>query len=585
MFGIDEESAFGEALLTVVSETPAAKQAISELAIKISDVVVLPILKKLNKGEALTVVEEGVVAQLADQHSSSGKQWGAVMPQYTKEEILSDVTKKRELMSQISDSLLPENIRKAEGTDAMMKHLKPLVDCCFCYVEKMPKESHGQHYESIKDSIFPTPQELAARISRKELGQVDHSSTSFGVGSQLGVDVSPTGDLSSESKHYSSGKAAFGDVSSQRRADLLSKQYASIKTKLDGSHRELAEVDRQIKLAGEEAIPGLSESKQKLILEVADLESKLDGLAKSMKQYRISLNSNEREVDLVVKQYDRAKNKLDSLNRDVRLMNEEITKANPHSIIDMLEIRTILLAQIAELQPTLDGLTTRMQQSEIPLNPKQRESKLSSAPPKSSIEKLAELGSHYSSERLPMLATASGTTARALIALHDINAFDDPNGNFDKQKAQYFGAALCGAFVHGGHHTVVEVGDVYNRLLDHVNIEQMEQEDLKYNQLKQRVLNQEPVSPVDMDFILQVEHKRNEHIGHVEEHNPHYVIGESYSIIPENMREGVRDQTNEILQDMHARKTSEFRETVRSMGSPQETTEEVKTIKPPGHGP
>jgi hypothetical protein len=86
-------------------------------------------------------------------------------------------------------------------------------------------------------------------------------------------------------------------------------------------------------------------------------------------------------------------------------------------------------------------------------------------PPYPGIQRLAGL-TQPSQAPLPLVATASGTTARTLIALQDMGVFSTA-GDFNQRTAQYISTLLCGTLVHGGHHSVLEVAEMYNRLIDY----------------------------------------------------------------------------------------------------------------------
>ena len=61
-----------------------------------------------------------------------------------------------------------------------------------------------------------------------------------------------------------------------------------------------------------------------------------------------------------------------------------------------------------------------------------------------------------------------------LVSLHDINAFNDSDGTFNFDKSQIFANCMMGFLVHAGHHSMIEVAEVYNRLCDLVAINLLE---------------------------------------------------------------------------------------------------------------
>lgn len=75
---------------------------------------------------------------------------------------------------------------------------------------------------------------------------------------------------------------------------------------------------------------------------------------------------------------------------------------------------------------------------------------------------------------LPLIAGVSGSTAKVLVTLQDLGAFNKFDGSFDFEKAQIIANCLMGFLVHAGHHSTVEVAEVYNRLLDYIAIDNLE---------------------------------------------------------------------------------------------------------------
>lgn len=227
-------------------------------------------------------------------------------------------------------------------------------------------------------------------------------------------------------------------------------------------------------------------------------------------------------VKLVTKTYDETKKKLKDLNTQL----ETLTQSQDN---------TELITQRDKCIRDLDELTKKMTFYKIPLELKERAPDPSyHRPPKPSIEKLSEFGGE--GKPLPMIATASGTTARTLIALQDLGAFSQ-TGEFDPKLAQIVSSALCGTIVHGGHHSVLEVGEMYNRLLDYNVISQMEEHGKQFS----------------------------------EEKLPYYRIGDSFTLVPEEMRRDVSDEQQKILS---IESCKDFREKVSGIKGADTVVEE-----------
>lgn len=77
-------------------------------------------------------------------------------------------------------------------------------------------------------------------------------------------------------------------------------------------------------------------------------------------------------------------------------------------------------------------------------------------------------------ESLPLIASVSRATTRVIVTLQDLEAFNKQDGSFDFDKAQILANCMMGFIVYAGHHSIVEVSEVYNRLLDYVAIKTLE---------------------------------------------------------------------------------------------------------------
>ena len=112
---------------------------------------------------------------------------------------------------------------------------------------------------------------------------------------------------------------------------------------------------------------------------------------------------------------------------------------------------------------------------------------------------------------LPRVASISGSTARLLITLQNMQAFKKNNGAFDFNKAQILVNCIMGFFIHAGHHSFAEVAEIYNRLIDYVTIYHPEQLPKKLRGFKNKGQYRE-------DFNVRISHK-------LEEKLPYYCVG------------------------------------------------------------
>lgn len=404
----EHDSSFARALLIESSRSPQVKGTLAFVATQLAEKVLAPIITKLKEGTQLTEEENQTIDFLATEHSKEGMQWGGAMPGLTKGEIIGSTANKLELLEILATRLSGEYITEIDDEEKLAGVMKAMTDCSFCYVEKL-NSLHSVNFNQIKSNIFPTPEELAIRVTRKEVGQTDQVATTYGIGREPGVDLAPkTGPIPLEAERvHIAGKSAFAGADTLLRIQVLLRNYQDVKERHDKLDAEIEAQSHLQDTSGMEA-------------RLSDLKKEMKTLGDKLTFYRVPL--------------------------DTPVILEELT------------------------------------------------------PPKPFIETLAQMGG--SPGKLPLVATASGTTARTLIALQDIGAFDQ--SGFDPSIAQTVSSTLCSTIVHGGHHSVLEVGEMYNRLLDYHAINLLESG-----------------HPTDERTI------------------PYYEIGDSYTLVPPGMRQEV----------------------------------------------
>ncbi len=90
------------------------------------------------------------------------------------------------------------------------------------------------------------------------------------------------------------------------------------------------------------------------------------------------------------------------------------------------------------------------------------------------FEKLADQRS-VNKPVLPLIASPSNSAAKNFIMAHGLGLFRQENGLFDMNKAQIFANCLMAYLVYCGHHSFLEVVEIWNRQLDFLVIEKPEQ--------------------------------------------------------------------------------------------------------------
>lgn len=205
--------------------------------------------------------------------------------------------------------------------------------------------------------------------------------------------------------------------------------------------------------------------------------------------------------------YQRARLVVDRYDAAVAaIRSEENPPASPEKI-----------RQLAEAKTAVKALEEKMAFYKIPLKPADRKEDFIRRIPIPGIQHLASWGSNLAyGSSLPLIAGASATAARVLVALHDLGFFYDLLGIFQSKSAGYLATALCGTIVRNGHHSVLEVGEIYNRLIDY-----------------EAVRHVEAIAP-------------GEATGLNEECMPYYHIGDSVSLVPEVLRERVLDEYTQV---------------------------------------
>lgn len=509
MPNIKEDSAFAEAILPVIVKSPAAREALAIAAGKLSEQVIAPILAKLQSGTALNLEETEVLNFLATEHSKDGMQWGGVLPNLSKKAILDNPQHALRLATEIAGRLDGGYIRHIEDSETLAGVVKAITDCSFCYVEKL-KSKHTKDFALVKSGVFPTPEELAIRVMRTEVGEAPQVAISYGIGTTPGVDIAPKDALPPPHavRQHNAGKAVFLGADTLERMHVTARDYDKTIELLDDIKKKMA------------ANPSGDHSE---LLKARDAGLvDLKKLSAQMVFYKIPLlpeyrDMKERSLEHIVKMYDKTIRYLEIVNHKIAL--------NPGGD------NRKLVADRERHNETLKRVSTEMVLHKIPFNPEERDSDLRSHNiRKPAIQKLAEWGGEPG-DKLPLVATASGTTARTLIALQDLGAFSTREGVFVPEMAQYVSSALCGTIVHGGHHSVLEVAEMYNRLLDHHAIS---------------ILEKRPVTP-------------GVNIGSVEESMPYYRIGETSTLLPEAIRAPVTTLQEKILIMQSMKSTTDFK--------------------------
>lgn len=136
---------------------------------------------------------------------------------------------------------------------------------------------------------------------------------------------------------------------------------------------------------------------------------------------------------------------------------------------------------------------------------------------------------------LPLIASVSFSASRSLIMLLHLGVFNQTNGGmFDLEKAQIYANCLMGYYIYCGHHSFVEVMEVWNRVLDYVAIYLPEQ-------LPPEIF---PEKPSEQPYISQMS---------IEEQLPYGHIGNYRHFLNKNYADLILNLTEQNLIDQEVR--------------------------------
>lgn len=161
--------------------------------------------------------------------------------------------------------------------------------------------------------------------------------------------------------------------------------------------------------------------------------------------------------------------------KDLGLQSQGEGRIAGKSIFGTVNMKTRLELLCAEFDKTQSvKYADKMAYYKIPLNKNEREPlEIYAKKWETCFEKLIKEDPKTQTS-LPLVASVSRATARVIVTLQDLGAFNKSDGSFDFDKAQIVANCIMGFIVHAGHHSTVEVAEVYNRLLDYVAIDNLE---------------------------------------------------------------------------------------------------------------
>ncbi len=422
------EDSIALSMLREVSQNSAIKEVVASAGLTLIDRVLDPIMRvvaTLDNIQDLDRIEHQEIKKsilaLVDQHAAEGVQYGGIMKDTKKNEILKDLDTVKEFLERVKSEIEYENILQIapNDLDAIARVTKVMCDLSFCYVECL-KSLHTENFTNIANMIRPSAEELDIRIPRKEAMLAE----------SFGISTSKPGDLSLKNlgTGRAAGKAAFSDVAMYKRLELL-RNVVNDKVK-HGNIDHLTGNDRNV---------FLSNVLKLHYYKMPDIDTEM--LANP--------DADRLEILSAIEHF----NQLCALVSRTKPDDPTLPQAQDNLIQAMSH-----LTELGLMNDTALAEYAQKQQT--------------------TFEKLAQM----TYGNLPLVASASGTTGRLLVALQDMQCFySHSTGEFNFNQAQIMANCLLGSIMHGGHHSFLEVAEIYNRLIDIAALEMAEKkpEELK----------------------------------------------------------------------------------------------------------
>lgn len=231
------ENKLATLLLKESVTNPLIKQTLAKMGALLKTEILLPLLQATEKNQFsdIPIEFQHAITNLAKLHSNTRQQYGALLrhkyPDYLS--ILSDMANVRELLTLIDDAL---TVKNQWQEDDIIKLLACISHLSLSYVEHLPSlRKNEQEFKKIYNLIWPSPCEIAVRVSREELGQ------GFQVTSKLGLRALEkdltlrTPSIAASTTHYDAGKSFFGAISMEERLKMVLREFEKLRCQLQTS--------------------------------------------------------------------------------------------------------------------------------------------------------------------------------------------------------------------------------------------------------------------------------------------------------------------------------------------------------------
>jgi hypothetical protein len=229
--------------------------------------------------------------------------------------------------------------------------------------------------------------------------------------------------------------------------------------------------------------------------------------------------SMETRLEIIVRLYDSEKIKSNELKTKIDVLSQQ---NNSNSNEEVGKLKT----QLLEIDKNIKSLEEKLKFYKIPIDRASRQP-LALYAYETTFQKLTKITDPEKKTTLHTTASVSGTTARVMITLLDIGAFNKDDGSYDLDKAQILANCIMGFYIKLGHHSYIEIAESYNRLLDYLAIEHPEKLN-KFFTMKPDTQNM----------------KYNKRDDIPEKKLPYYVIGDYMSFIHQSYAQRIIDKVN-----------------------------------------
>src|SRR5579883_723294 len=130
------ETAIAKAMLEEIQGNQKIKQILSEIAAHLRSTVLSPIIEIMKNNEQfddLSPFLKEVIYSWALKHSKEDAFLGALLPDYSLDELMKTASGRAMLLTAIDKNLSPENIKQISTLQEVIAFIKTLDDMGYCY--------------------------------------------------------------------------------------------------------------------------------------------------------------------------------------------------------------------------------------------------------------------------------------------------------------------------------------------------------------------------------------------------------------------------------------------------------------------